>query len=145
MKTIVILIADYELKVTKGMDKYHTCWKLREEDYVKTILTNKLELHIISLEKFEKMQEREEIKKDDKLAPWVKFIKSPEELEEAEMRENEMVKDAYKELTKIQQDERERWLAEQRLAYMRDKKGAEMYGREEGLKEGRKERIERTD
>ena len=44
-RTIVILIADFEVK---GLEEqgYHSKWKIIEERTRKTILTNDLELHI---------------------------------------------------------------------------------------------------
>ena len=46
-KTIVILIADFELDNLKGINKYHTKWQIREEKYSEKVLTNVLEIHII--------------------------------------------------------------------------------------------------
>ena len=68
---------------------------------------------------------------------WGKFIKNPKKIEESEM--SEMIKAAEKELTKLEQDEHERWLAEQRLIYIRDKHDTELYGYNRGIRKGKKE------
>ena len=57
-KTIVILIVDFKIKNLEKLE-YHTKWKIIEEKDRKIILTDKLELHIISLAK---MEENEELK-----------------------------------------------------------------------------------
>ena len=68
---------------------------------------------------------------------WGKFIKNPKKIEESEM--SEMIKAAERELTKLEQDEHERWLAEQRLIYIRDKHDTELYGYNRGIRKGKKE------
>ena len=50
-RCIVILITDYDLDKLKEIPEYVTKWKIREEKYSKLVLTNDLELYIISLEK----------------------------------------------------------------------------------------------
>ena len=50
-RCIVILITDYDLDKLKKIPEYVTKWKIKEEKYSKLILTNDLELYIISLEK----------------------------------------------------------------------------------------------
>ena len=68
---------------------------------------------------------------------WGKFIKSPKQIKESEM--SEMIKAAERELTKLEQDEHERYLAEQRLIYIRDKHDTELYGYNRGIRKGKKE------
>lgn len=50
-KTIVILLSDFELDVTKDIQKIHTKWEIKEEEYSKIVLTNVLEIHINLLTK----------------------------------------------------------------------------------------------
>ena len=106
-KAICILIADFCLENLNSIPKYHTKWQIREEDFGNVILTEKLEIHIIELEKLENMNE-----KDKRLAHWCKFIKSPEKVEDSIMNENGDIKKAKEELDKMSQDENERRLAE---------------------------------
>ena len=68
---------------------------------------------------------------------WGNFIKIPKEIKESEM--IEMIKAAQKELSKLEQDEHEKWLAEQRLIYIRDKHDTELYGYNRGIRKGKKE------
>lgn len=136
-KTISILIANFEIKDLSEIHKFHTEWQIREKDYRKTILTNILEIHIISLPKLMKMIKNEEIpKQDEKLAIWSKFIVNPEMLEESEMQRNKVVKKAKEELDKINKDEYERRLAELRQKAIRDDAAIRDFLYEEGLEKG---------
>ena len=49
-RTIVVLIANFDIKKLKNMN-YHTKWKIIEEEHRKIILTDRLEFHIIMLNK----------------------------------------------------------------------------------------------
>lgn len=136
-KTISILIANFEIKDLSEIHKFHTEWQIREKDYRKTILTNILEIHIISLPKLMKMIKNEEIpKQNEKLAIWSKFIVNPEMLEESEMQRNKVVKKAKEELDKINKDEYERRLAELRQKAIRDDAAIRDFLYEEGLEKG---------
>ena len=138
-KTIIILIADFILDRTKGIPKVHTEWKIRETEYSKIVLTNIFEVHIIELPKVKKINKKGE--KKDKLTVWLRFIKSPESIGKEEM-ENKEIKKAKVEYDKINQDERERELAELRLKYIRDQNAIRDYGYDRGKEEGRREGIE---
>ena len=135
-KTIAILIAKFELDSIKELENYHTKWNIREEKFSKLILTDVLEIHIIELPKLMRQLNNNEISIKDKVALWSMFIMNPEGIGEKEMSENSFIKKAKEELTKIQQDERERYLAEQRLIQIRDKKAIEAFGYDKGKKEG---------
>ena len=132
-KTIIILIADFILDRTKGIPKVHTEWKIRETEYSKIVLTNIFEVHIIELPKVKKINKKGEEK--DKLTVWLRFIKSPESIGKEEM-ENKEIKKAKVEYDKINQDERERELAELRLKYIRDQNAIRDYGYDRGKEEG---------
>ena len=108
-RTIVILIADFEVK---GLEKegYHSKWKIIEEKERKTMLTEDLELHILELPKIE----REGIEKTE-LIKWLKFIENPKSKEVKEyMKENVAIKEAKEKLDKIIEDEHVRKIAEWR-------------------------------
>ena len=135
-KTIVILIANFDVDAIKEVPKYHTKWEIREEEYSKVILTEALEIHIIELLKLTKQLKEGIISSDDKVALWAQFIINPEILGEDVMSKNEDIKMANEELEKLKQDEKEEWLAFSRLMYRMDKKAGEEYAYEEGIKEG---------
>ena len=73
-KTIVILIADYELGLLKDIEKIHTKWQIREEEYLEKVLTEDLEIHIISLPKARKKWKEE---KNSELLQWLAFLDNP--------------------------------------------------------------------
>lgn len=143
-KTISILIANFEIKDLSEIHKFHTEWQIREKDYRKTILTNILEIHIISLPKLMKMIKNEEIpKQDEKLAIWSKFIVNPEMLEKSEMQRNKVVKKAKDELGNMSRSEYEQRLAELREEAILDRNTQILSnyesGVEEAIKQGKKE------
>ena len=89
-KTIVILIANFELDKLKKIPKFHTKWHIREEEYRKIVLTDTLEIHIIELPKLKKLlKENKEIKKD-KIVLWLLFILNPENVGEKDMKERKI-------------------------------------------------------
>ena len=138
-KTIVILIADFELDRIKELEKYHTEWEIREKEYSKKVLTEALEIHIIELEKLTKQLKENKIDKKDRTMLWSLFIKNPERMGKEEMSENEDIKKAKEELEKIQADEREQELADLRMKHIRDTQAVEEYGYLRGKKERRRE------
>ena len=74
-RCIVILITDYDLETLEIIPEYATKWKIREEKYPKLVLTNVLELYIISLNKAKNNKEN----KQEKLYKWLEFMNNPEE------------------------------------------------------------------
>ena len=130
-RTIVILIADFEVK---GLEEqgYHSKWKIIEEKERKTILTNDLELHILEIPKIKV----EGIEITD-LIKWLKFKKKTKSKEvEGYMKENVAIKEANEKLDKMLEDEHLRKIAEWReMAIIEEnsmKKSAYRKGREEG-------------
>ena len=75
-RCISILITDYDLDKLKEIPEYVTKWKIREEKYSKLVLTNDLELYIISLEKAKNSKKN----KKEELYNWLKFINNPKEV-----------------------------------------------------------------
>ena len=136
-KTIVILISNFELDVTKDIPKIHTKWEIREEEYSKIVLTNVLEIHIIEMPKLIKAMVNKKVDKKDKLILWTMFMLSPEELGDEIMENNEDIKKAKEELEKINQDEREKELARLRMKHIMDTKAIRDYGYDEGKKAGK--------
>ncbi len=137
-KAIIILIADYDFGRLKEINKVHTKWQIREEEYFEKVLTEDLEIHIISLPKARK--------KDDKsntLLQWLAFLDNPNREGVMEMKKkNQDIADALWKLEEISEDEKLRKIAEVRERWERDELSAQDYWKENGLAEGRKQGLE---
>ena len=142
-KTIAILITNKKIKKFEEL-KYHTEWKIFETENKKEMLTDKLEIHIIELEKIEENNQES----NDKLLDWLYFLINPDSRRVKEkMEENKELKEAKEKLDKITEDARM-----QQLAWWREKAIYEentmlsssfKKGKKEGIKEGKeKEKIE---
>ena len=135
-KTIVILIADFNIK---GLEEvmYHSTWKIMETNYdKKLILTDKLELDIIELSKI-KGRENEK----DQLLDWLIFLENPEsERVTLKMEENENLKDAVEKLNKISEDEKMQRIIELREKAIRDEHAIYEKGVNDGVEKGSKEK-----
>lgn len=136
-KTIVILIADFEIEHLKKVPKGHTEWKLREKDFSKVVLTEVCEIHIIELPKLRSIVKNKKLSsKENKLKSWARFLLTPNEMEEVDMKNNEALQKAKKELENIQQNEYEQKMAELRMKHIMDSQAIEEYGYDKGLKQG---------
>ena len=115
-KTIVILIADFNIKGLEEVE-YHSTWKIIETNSVKKlILTDKFELDIIELSKI-KGRENEK----DQLLDWLIFLENPESERVArKMKENENLKEAVEKLDRISEDEKMQRIIELREKAIRD-------------------------
>ena len=131
-RAICIMIADFKVERLKEIENYHTKWNIREEEKRDIILTDKLEIHIIELAKLKDKDSKEKLKE------WCKFIKAPESVEEATMKE---IKRAKEELDKISQDKKERRLAELREKAIMDEMAIRDSGYNDGKKEGKEEGL----
>ena len=120
-KSIVILLANFNLKSLKEIPKGHTEWKLREKEFSKIVLTNVCEVHIIEIEKIKELMNRGKLE-DKKLEKWIKFLLTPEEMGESEMGNDEALRKAKEEYDEISQDEHEQYLAELRMKHIMDTK-----------------------
>ena len=111
-ETIAILITNEKIEKFEKL-KYHTEWKIFEKENKKEILTDKLEIHIIELEKIEDNNQES----NDKLLDWLYFLINPNSRRVKEkMAENEELKEAKEKLDKITEDARM-----QQLAWWREK------------------------
>ena len=135
-RTIVILIANFELDRLKKIPKYHTEWQIREKEYGRIVLTDTLEFHIMELPKLVKMLEENKVNKKDKVALWLMFLLNPENVGDEIMEGYEELKLAKEELEKLKQDEHEKYMAEMRMKYIMDSKAIEKYGFRRGLEQG---------
>ena len=134
-----VSISILDFKLFKETDEYYSCFHIRE-DKRNTILTDKMEFHILELPKLPK-----ELKENsDDLLLWAKFISSERE-EDFKMlaMQNKHIESAYEQLKLISQDEQKRLEYEAREKAIRDYNQmmfeAEQRGRESGIEEGKKE------
>ena len=111
-ETIAILITNEKIEKFEKL-KYHTEWKIFEKENKKEMLTDKLEIHIIELEKIEENNQES----NDKLLDWLYFLINPNSRRVKEkMEENKELKEAKEKLDKITEDARM-----QQLAWWREK------------------------
>ena len=132
-KTIVILIADFNIKGLEEVE-YHSTWKIIETNSVKKlILTDKFELDIIELSKI-KGRENEK----DQLLDWLVFLENPEsERVIQKMEENENLKEAVEKLDRISEDEKMQRIIELREKAIRDEHAIYAKGVDDGIEEGK--------
>ena len=135
-KAIVIFITD---KKVEGLEelKYHTEWKIIEMENRKKILTDKLELHIIELDKIEESEDN----KDEKIIDWLMFLKNPEsERVKEKMKENESLKEAQEKLEKISEDARMQQLAWWKEKAIYEENTAKSVSYKKGIEKGEKKK-----
>ena len=135
-KTIVILIADFNIKGLEAVE-YHSTWKIIETNSVKKlILTDKFELDIIELSKI-KGRENEK----DQLLDWLIFLENPESERVArKMEENENLKEAVEKLDRISEDEKMQRIIELREKAIRDEHAIYAKGVDDGIEKGAREK-----
>lgn len=125
-KTIVILIADFKIKNLENLD-YHTEWKIIDLETRKSILTDKLELHIIEIPKVK------EAKEQDELIDWLHFLENPKsERIEMKMKENDELKEAVEKLQGMSEDEYMQRIADLREKAILDENTLRSTGEKEG-------------
>ena len=131
-KTIVILIADFNIKGLEEVEYYST-WKIIETNSVKKlILTDKFELDIIELSKI-KGRENEK----DQLLDWLVFLENPESERVArKMEENKNLKEAVEKLDRISEDEKMQRIIELREKAIRDEHAIYDKGLDDGIEKG---------
>ena len=135
-KTIVILIADFNIKGLEEVE-YHSTWEIIETNSVKKlILTDKFELDIIELSKI-KGRENEK----DQLLDWLIFLENPEsERVIRKMEENNNLKEAVEKLDRISEDEKMQRIIELREKAIRDEHAIYAKGVDDGLEKGAREK-----
>ena len=129
-RTISIWITKYDL-FEEG--PFHEKAVLKR-DYENIVLTDKLELHYIQLDKFRRKCKRI----SSKLEEWLTFI-DYENMEAISMIENEKVKKAEEEFEYLTGDEYTKRLAFLRNKAIWDERDAKSKGKKEGIQEGKKE------
>lgn len=138
-KTIVVLITDFDINFGEYIPEYRTTWRIREDKYTNLILTNMLEICIINLRMFEKMQKENMDLGNSKLASWLRFIQNPNLLEANDM-DNVEIQKAKEEYENIMADDEEKMKALRRWIHLMDIQAVEdtgfRKGKEAGVEEG---------
>ncbi len=134
-KTIAILLSVSNIERLENLEEGHTKWKIREEHHKEVVLTDKLEIHIIELNK---IKNEEQTKKID----WLNFIRGYEIDMKRDM--DKELREAIEELERITADPATRELYEQREKQLRDFVSFTNEKIEKGIKQGIKQGIERN-
>lgn len=125
-KTIAILLSVTNIERLNNIEEGHTKWEIREEHQKELKLTDKLEIHIIELDK---IKNEEQTKKVD----WLNFIKG----EKIDMKRDldKELREAIEELERITKDPETRELYYQRAKDLRDKISFANAKMKKGIKE----------
>ena len=109
-------------------------WKLIETKNRKKILTDLIEINIISLKRAKREYERN---RENKKAQWMLFLDNPESKEVREiMKENKDINEATIVVKEMSKSEQMRRLAFLRQKAIMDEKSIKRAGIKEGMKEG---------
>lgn len=141
-KTIVVMFAQDEIDLFKEIPNYKLTWNFREETYHDLILTDRLEIVIISLEKIKKLVEIGKLDSKCKIALWTKFLLNPKEIEEEDMKNNKEIKEAIDIYDDVTTDMGEINAAIRREMYLSDIATLKGEAIEEGMKQGMKQGLE---
>ena len=137
-KVISIAIINEDIKEFQDL-KAHSKWQIREEKNTYKILTDKLEIHIITIPKAIKEYKENKKNKENKLLQWMMFLNEPECVEVDEiMKENREIKEAKVTLRELSEDEENQRIAELREKHILDTQDIYETGLNEGLKKGEK-------
>ena len=129
-KSIIILITNEKVSGLEELE-CHTEWKIIEKKNKKVILTDKLEIHIIELEKLNSYMDS----MNTKLIDWLTFLQDPEsERVKSSMENNKELREAKEKLEQISEDEkmqqlawwREKWVLDENTRKYREKKNVEL-------------------
>ena len=135
-RVVIVAIIDFELEELKEIDEMETKWKLIETKNREKILTEQLEINIISLKKA-----KEEYRKDknNEKAQWMLFLENPDSKEvKAIMKDNKEIEECVITVKEMSEDEKM-----QRLAFLRQKAIMDEKAiRRKGYKDGEKAGVE---
>ena len=143
-RVLIVAIVDYEIDLTKEIEKFETRWKIKETKNPQLVLTEDVEFIILELPKVRREYEKN---KENKKAQWMMFLDDPNTREVKEiMNKNEDIKDAIITVHEMSEDEKIRKLAELREKAIMDEKAIRKAGyrrgMEKGLEDGKKIGIE---
>jgi predicted transposase/invertase (TIGR01784 family) len=139
-RTIAVMFVKDDLPNLRIYPEHTFKWKLREEKYHELILTENLELVIISLEKIKKEVEKGAINDKEKIALWTKFLLNPSTLGGEEMEDNKEIKEANEIYENVTSDIGEINAAIRREQYYNDIASVRHEGYEEGIEQGIEQR-----
>ena len=136
-KTISIIILNHDIEPIKELENLGTKWQIRDSETGQKVLTDRLEIVIISIPKAERMYKKNE---KDKIGQWMMFLSDPNKKEVGNiMKENEKIKEAVEELEEISDDYTLRRIAELREKGRRDYNAAISFATEKGKEQKNKE------
>lgn len=96
-RIVAVLICKDKLEVLRDIPKWKTNWHIREDEYTTKVLTEKLEIVIIELEKIMELLKNNKAEKlNSTIKAWYKFFINPQMLGVKEMSKNTDVKEAKK-------------------------------------------------
>ena len=128
-RCISIIFTDFEIERLAELPP-HTKWQIKESKYGKVVLTEELEINIISLTKIN------ELSKNDALTKWLTFLNDPYGREVKEMAEKEdVIKEAVEKLDEINADEKKARIAELRQKRIWDERDALRTAEHKGIKQ----------
>jgi len=136
----VICINILEFNLIKDLDKVHTCFLPIEKDNLDQVLTDHLEIHFIELNKFD--ENKTQLKND--LVKWIQYFKyegRESERMKTILHNDLVIKKAHKEYQNFTGSAEYRELYEARQKWIRDQATLVYGAREEGIKEGNRERA----
>lgn len=136
-KVVIIAIVDFEINITKELNKMETVWNFREKEKSEKVLTDLFEIRIISLKRAREAYQKD---KNSKKNQWVMFLEDSNSKEVKEIMENnEDVKKAVVTVRKMTEDEKLEKIAELREKAIKDEKAIYNTGIREGKELGREE------
>ena len=136
-KEVIIAIVDFEINITKELNKMETVWNFREKEKSEKVLTDLFEIRIISLKRAREAYQKD---KNSKKNQWVMFLEDSNSKEVKEIMENnEDVKKAVVTVRKMTEDEKLEKIAELREKAIKDEKAIYNTGIREGKELGREE------
>lgn len=139
-RVVIIAIIDYKFELTRELKQMETIWNLREKMNPELILTDKIEIRIIELNKV--LEEYNKDRKNEK-AQWMLFINNPNDKEVQQVvKENKKIKEATEEVKKMSEDEKLRRLAYLREKAILDEKSIYDAGIDKGMEQGIEQGIE---
>ena len=132
------------MKGENNLKEMESKWKLIETKNRKNILTDLIEINIISLKKAKKEYT---LNNNNEKAQWMLFLDNPESKEMQEIvKKNKDINDATIIVKEMSEDEKMQRLADLRLKAIMDEKAIRRYGHkkgiEAGIKKGKEEGIE---
>ena len=134
-RVVLVAIVDFEIEELKELEGMETKWKLIETKKREKILTELLEINIISLRKALREYEKN---KNNKKAQWMLFLDNPNSKEVKEiMKENKEIEECVITVKEMSEDEKMQRRAFLRQKAIMDEKAIRKKGYNDGMKKGK--------